>query len=191
MLILYFVLIGILLGYITGGRLKNLAGRQFRLIWLAVFAFLVQIIIFSGIPFLKLGSFAITIIHLLSYLCLIAFILLNIIIPGILLIGLGILSNALVIFLNGGYMPTYSENLKNTSVAANAQVLVQSGTVNNSSEITSNTILPWLGDIFYLPAWIPFSNVFSIGDIIIAVGICAYFIINMKPAKIRRLEVRD
>jgi hypothetical protein len=181
MLVLYFVITGILLGYVTGGRLKHLVRRQFRFILLAVSAFLVQIVIFSDIPFLKLGDSTTTIIHLISYLCLLAFILLNIKIPGIAFIGMGILSNALVIFLNGGYMPTYSENLKNTSVAAKAQALVQNGTVTNSKEITSTTILPWLGDIFYLPAWIPFSNVFSIGDIIIAVGICVYFIKNMKP----------
>ena len=31
-------------------------------------------------------------------------------------------------------------------------------------------ILPWLGDIMATPAWLPFRNVISIGDIVVLVG---------------------
>ena len=31
-------------------------------------------------------------------------------------------------------------------------------------------MLPWLGDVFAVPAWLPFANVFSIGDVLVLVG---------------------
>jgi hypothetical protein len=42
---------------------------------------------------------------------------------------------------------------------------------SNSALMGPGTALPWLGDVFLLPRPIPFANVFSIGDVLIAVGI--------------------
>jgi lipoprotein signal peptidase len=57
--------------------------------------------------------------------------------------------------------------------------------------MTSDTLLPWLGDVFYLPSWVPFSNVFSIGDVLIAVGICVYIVMNMHPARKKGHSLED
>ena len=78
-------------------------------------------------------------------------------------------------------MPANPQTLEKTSVGQTVDLLNQGEPVHNSANMTGNTLLPWLGDIFYLPSWIPFSNVFSIGDIIIAIGICIYIVKNMHP----------
>jgi hypothetical protein len=36
--------------------------------------------------------------------------------------------------------------------------------------VLENPRLPWLGDVFAVPEGFPLANVFSIGDIIMAVG---------------------
>lgn len=180
MFILYAVVLGILIGYILGGSLKGLIQQELRWRGLVIFAFLIQLVIFTDIPFLKITSGATVFFHAVSYLSLMVFIALNLRIKGMPLIGSGIFSNALVIFLNGGYMPTIPKNLLNTAAGRTAQAIAQGDAVHNSAGMTSHTLLPWLGDIFYLPSWVPMSNVFSIGDILVAIGICLYLIISMR-----------
>lgn len=189
MLIVYAVVTGIIIGLIMGGNLKYLAQNNFQWKTLAVIAFLIQIIIFSDIPFWKPSGGIIVFLHLISYITLLVFIFINIKAIGLIIIGAGIFLNALVIFINGGYMPTLAKNLLNTSMNRYAETISQGNAVHNSAEITRTTLLPWLGDIFYLPSWIPLSNVFSIGDVIIAVGICIYFVFNMKLRKIHYEKV--
>lgn len=184
MFILYAVVLGIILGYITGGRMKNVAQRPLHWKGLALSAFAIQLVIFSNVPFMASVPKPVTVVlHYASYLLLLIFIIMNLKNTGIIIVGTGIFLNTLVIFLNGGYMPTIPENLKNTSVGKTAEAISQGIAVNNSAKMAGDTLLPWLGDVFYLPSWVPFSNVFSIGDILIAAGICVYIVINMRPVK--------
>ena len=182
MFILYSVIIGLIIGYMTGGRLRNIIQRPLYWRLLAIIALAVQMLIFSDLPFFKsLPNLAIIILHYASYVCLLVFIVRNAKNLGILTLSIGVILNTLVIFLNGGHMPTIPENLKNASVGKSADLIDQGVAVHNSAKMTTDTLLPWLGDIFYMPSWIPFSNVFSIGDIFIAVGVCVYLFMNMRP----------
>lgn len=184
MFILYAVVFGLILGYATKGRLQYMTLRPMYWKALALFAFAIQLIIFSNLSFIaELPDMIIVIFHYASYIFLLAFVIRNFKNLGITVVGIGILLNSLVIFLNGGHMPTLPQNFKNTSVGKSADILNQGETVHNSAKLTGQTLLPWLGDIFYLPSWVPLSNVFSIGDILIALGICIYIVINMHPLK--------
>ena len=184
MFILYAVILGILIGYITKGNLKNIIQRPLFWTGLVFAAFAIQLVIFSNIPFvLTLPKAIIIVLHYVSYICLLIFVVRNYKNLGICVIGIGIFLNALVIFLNGGHMPTIVENLLNTSIGQSIDLVGQGDAVHNSAKMTSDTLLPFLGDIFYMPSWIPLSNVFSIGDIIIAVGICLYIAIHMHPVR--------
>lgn len=186
MFILYAVVLGLILGYATRGRLKHMILRPLYWKALALFAFAIQLVVFSNLPFVEtLPRIFIIVSHYVSYLCLLVFVARNIKNAGILIVGTGIFLNSLVIFLNGGHMPTIPENFRNTSVGRSADVINQGEAVHNSAKLTADTILPWLGDIFYLPSWVPLSNVFSIGDVLIALGICIYIIVNMHPVKSR------
>ena len=184
MFILYAVILGIIFGYITKGNLKYIVQRPLFWTGLVFVAFAIQLVIFSNIPFVStLPKAIIVVLHYVSYLCLLIFIIRNYKNLGICVIGIGIFLNALVIFLNGGHMPTIPENLGNTSFGPSEELINQGVAVHNSAKMTSDTLLPFLGDIFYMPSWIPLSNVFSIGDIIIAVGICLYIAIHMHPVR--------
>lgn len=184
MFIIYSVVFGIILGYITNGRLKNIIQRPLYWRALVLIALIVQFLIFSDLPVSKiLPNIIIILLHYATYLCLLIFIIRNAKNFGISIVGLGVLLNTVVIFANGGHMPTIPENLKNTSVGKSAEIIDQGVAVHNSAKMTSDTIFPWLGDIFYLPSWVPFSNVFSIGDILIAIGICVYIVMNMRPIR--------
>jgi hypothetical protein len=37
--------------------------------------------------------------------------------------------------------------------------------------MSSDSRLPWLGDILPLPSWLPRANVLSIGDVVLALGV--------------------
>jgi hypothetical protein len=84
--------------------------------------------------------------------------------PGVFWIALGLFANILVISLNGGFMPV--------SLAAReiAGLPALTARQNNVVPMTDTTLLPWLGDILPLPAFVPFANVFSLGDVLIAIG---------------------
>jgi len=186
MFVLYAVVLGILIGYISGGRIKYLSRRPFKYLLLVITGFLIQIIIFSDIPIFKLLQNypkVIITLHILSYVLILAFIVINFKLPGIAFIGIGVLLNAIVIILNKGHMPASIKSFENSLVGKYADLISRGETINNSKAIADDTILPWLGDIFAIPSHIPLSNVFSIGDIIIAIGVCIYFALNMKPAE--------
>lgn len=103
---------------------------------------------------------------------LIAFALANIRVAGIKAIFAGMLSNAIAIIANGGYMPSDPAALKNL-LSVEVMNQLQSGSVSyNSVVINEQTNLKYLSDIIYIPN----INVYSIGDVLIAVG--AFIIIQ-------------
>jgi hypothetical protein len=71
-----------------------------------------------------------------------------------------------VIALNGGYMP--SDNT--ARLIAGRPPLEPGQTMSNSVGVGPDTRLAFLSDIFAIPNVLLFSNVFSIGDVLIAVG---------------------
>lgn len=178
MFIIYAICIGILLGYLRGGSLMWIVNFDLNYKVLAISSLFIQILLFSKFPVIdQVSPNIIAMLHILSYLLLIAFIISNIKIKGISIIGLGTLVNAMVISLNNGYMPSILSDSEINLEVEN----IHNGIDANIIHITEKTVLPWLADIFTLPSWLPFSNAFSIGDLFIAVGTCLYFISNMQP----------
>jgi len=168
---------GVAAGYALGGRLHNLENLRLRLAWLVLVALGVQIVIYSplGAP---LGEHAIVALHLASYAMLIAFAALNARRTGIAIAGVGIAVNAVVIGANGGYMPTTARAL--TFAGMNVD-----RTVHNNSMLDDGMRLLPLGDIMAVPHWVPLvANVFSIGDVLIAVGVAVLLATAMRaPAE--------
>lgn len=97
-----------------------------------------------------------------SALCIIVFLRLNLLRPGVALLAFGFLSNALVVVLNGA-MPV--------SVAALARAGLSASAVNDPRHELSgpHTVLPWLGDV--VPVALPWlGQAVSPGDVLIAAG---------------------
>ena len=69
----------------------------------------------------------------------------------------GAASNLLAIVANGGYMPV--------SPGAAAVLGAHSPSAYSNSIQLPDPVLAPLTDIFALPPWVPFANVFSVGDV--------------------------
>jgi hypothetical protein len=167
------LVVGLAAGYALRGRLTNLQSLQLRLPWLAVLAFAIQVLVFSPLG-RHLGSSATVAVHLASYVLLIAFVAFNVHRAGILIAGLGLVANTVAIALNGGYMPAAHHAL----VVAGR---LYPGSVENNSRIAdATTHLRFLGDVFAVPDRVPLANVFSIGDILIALGVAVLIAAAMR-----------
>lgn len=156
------VLAAVVLGLALGGRLSNLAQLRLRAPWLFYAAIVLQL---AAFPFAFLpwstDETPATVIWLISYALLVVAAALNWRIAGVPVVALGMVLNLVAILANRGTMPVAPEAMR----AAGDDY----GTQANSTA-TADPKLPWLIDRWAAPDWIPFANVFSVGDIVIAVG---------------------
>jgi hypothetical protein len=142
------------------GRLTRLADLQLRRVWLAPLGIVVQILIIEVIP---AGSAHVhEAVHMVSYLILGAFCWSNRRIPGVPIILLGGALNFIAIAANGGVMPADPDLARH--VANGAEGFVNSGAMQDPN-------LLFLGDVFATPQSWPMYNVFSVGDIVITLGV--------------------
>jgi hypothetical protein len=169
--ILYAVLIGLVVGFALGGRPSGLAELRFRFAWLAVAGFAAQVVIFSAPLSDRIGDFGAP-LYVASTGLVFAVLLVNARIPGLAIVAVGAASNLAAIVANGGYMP------------ASAGALVEAGKVPatgySNSTVLADPLLAPLTDIFALPRWLPFHNVFSIGDLLIGLGIGLAIVLAMR-----------
>jgi hypothetical protein len=144
------------------GRIAGLIDIDLGWTWLVAAAIGVQILIISVIPDRFEGIHRP--LHFLSYVLAGAFVIANLKIPGVWLIGLGGLSNLIAIGANGGVMPASATALRAAGMAIEPDEFVNSGVLEDPK-------LLFLGDIFSISGEVPVLNtVFSIGDVLIAVG---------------------
>jgi hypothetical protein len=161
MFILYAIPLGIVAGYLAGGRLDRLGQVRFRWAPLALLGLAVQVALFSE-PLAEGVSEAAPLIYVASTAVVLVAVLRNLDIRGVAIVALGAASNLLAIIANGGFMPADPGAL-----AAVGGILPG---YSNSSVVADPVLAP-LTDLFAIPAWVPFANVFSIGDVLIGVGV--------------------
>ncbi len=161
--------VGILAGFLLGGRLSNL--ERVRLHWwvLVAVALMIQVAIFTSVVPVPGG--AIPPLYLLSNGLAFAWLLRNIRVAGVPCISLGSLSNLAAIVLNGGRMPVDQILLAHSRGAAFARAVAQGQAQTNAVIADAHTRLVWLTDRFLLPPPLPFPVVFSAGDVLIGIGV--------------------
>lgn len=165
MLIPLFLASSLGLALARGGRLTNLASLSLRSPLLLFVPLVLQLVAFSPVGDMSVWDSPLAqFLYLASMTCAVLALALNRHIPGVPLIALGLACNFLVISLNHGFMPT---SLAARQVAGLHDL---AGRSMNVVPLTDTTVLPWLADILPLPAWVPFANVFSVGDILILIG---------------------
>jgi hypothetical protein len=157
----------------TGGSPARLATIRFRRVWLLWLALADQIVVISVLP--GSNATALAVADIASYLVAGAWVAANRQLPGILSIGLGGGLNGLTIAVNGGTLPA-----SESAVRAAGQV-ADTGQFTNS-EVLADPRLPWLGDVFATPAWLPGHNVFSVGDVAIWVGLTIFLWRTCRPS---------
>lgn len=162
MIILVAIPIGILVGLLARGSVGNLAGFRFRWAWVAVAGLAIQVALFTQTGDAIAGS-AGPAIYVGSTLAVFVAVLRNIRLPGMAIVALGSVSNLAAIIANGGSMPADPGAL---AIAG----FTDAGSHTNSVVLEHPALQP-LTDIFAVPAGIPMANVYSVGDVLIAIGI--------------------
>ncbi len=176
--LLVFLVGAVLFGLLRGGKLVRLAYLPFRHSYLIIAGLLLQVVIFSSWWSQHFGSRAVPQIYIFSMGIVLAALLLNFRLPGMVLVTIGLCLNLLAISANGGYMPASPDSLR-TAGFEERLASPQGGTYNNSTLVNEETRLWFLTDIFALPASLPLANVFSIGDVMLALGVCRLIYVAM------------
>jgi hypothetical protein len=171
MFILYAVVIGLAVGFLLGGRSAGLSQLQFRWPWVMLGGLFVQVILFSDLVSSRIGA-AGPPIYAVSTGAVVLAVVANRRITGMPVVALGAASNLLAILANGGFMPAANSALQ-------ALGKLEAPGYSNSVVAPDPALWP-LTDIFALPTWLPFANVFSVGDVLIGIGVAIVIVGAMR-----------
>jgi DHA3 family macrolide efflux protein-like MFS transporter len=169
------IVLGLVLGLLAGGTFGNLASIRLRRTWLLVIAVIVryatEALLNAHIPIVE--SLRLPLLTS-SFALLLAALWINRNYPGLNLAFVGILSNATVIVVNGGYMPIWEPSLRIAGFGpediTNAIHTILPATLDASFLLH----LGPLSDVIPIP--LPFiQNVASVGDLFLTLGL-AFFL---------------
>jgi hypothetical protein len=158
------LLSALLVAPLFGGRWSRLGHLRIRLAWLFYVAITIQIIAFpfKHLPWHTPDRIGV-VLWLVSYGIFILAILGNFHIPGIPLIATGLALNLAAVVANDRHMPALPSALR-----AAGMHFTQSQSRNSSMLPAPH--LAWLVDRWAAPTWVPWANVFSVGDTLIMGG---------------------
>lgn len=171
MFILYGVLIGLLIGVLTRGSPAALGQLRFRWSLLVVLGMAAQLLLFSS-PLGNALGLAAPAVYMATNGIVLVVVARNLAIPGLPLVLLGGAANLLAMIVNGGYMPV-------SRAALEAMGHGPGTTGYSNSALLEHVVLAPLTDIFAMPTWVPAANVFSVGDILIGVGVAIAIVAGM------------
>ena len=186
MLLVFFAVAALPVGYLFGGRLHNYLNKP--LIWpmLPAIAFLLEASFERIDPLLALpiGGW-IDIAVCVEYALLAIFILSNVDSRGIILMGLGMLANFIAIASNGFCMPV-SPIIYQFPDAIHIASMIESG------DVIRYVLVGWDAPFWFLGDTIPlFSGLASVGDLLM--GIALFFIIifkmNTRPTEANKKHI--
>jgi hypothetical protein len=177
MFLLYAILAGLILGLLLGGRLSGLTELRFRWSGVMLAGLLVQVVLFSDAVAERIGALG-PAVYVGSTAAVLIAVARNLSIAGLPIVVAGALSNLAAIVANGGFMPA--------SPGALASLGITPSAIYSNSAVIPDPALWVLTDIFALPRWVPFANVFSIGDVLIGVGVTVAIVMAMRNPGPRR-----
>ncbi len=175
------IVIGIIVGLVLKGKITNLAELKLQGFSLVLISLAVQLAILAT----PLASWS----WLVQNGNLIYMISMAVLLIGLLynqhygwsfwLIIIGTACNIVVIAQNQGAIPVDLGKLSlasGESVASIAQKFAAHTELSYRTPLTPASQLGWMGDVIYIPLPLFNSNVYSIGDIIISIGLAAFVI---------------
>lgn len=184
-----FVIVVLIVGIIaliTGGSVKNLHNIRFKQTWLVLVAMAIKIVTNTDLRFyLDISNTIAPVLYPSSLALITLFIILNIRLRGLVVVGLGLAGNLLAIVTNAGYMPVKTEYLYLTATASELEIINKGLPVYNYIAAGPHTKLYYLCDIFLMPNGIFISRIFSIGDILIAIGGSIFIWTHLKSRQVR------
>jgi Family of unknown function (DUF5317) len=155
-------LLAVLSPVLAGGSLRRLADLRFRGTWVLVAALVAQVVAIEVGPGANHGL--LSAVHLATYVAAGWYVVLNRRIPGLWVVALGAASNGIAIAANGGTLPASRTALETAGIHLEPGEFVNSGVLEHPH-------LGFLGDVFAIPAGVPLANVFSVGDVLIVLGV--------------------
>jgi Family of unknown function (DUF5317) len=177
------VLAALVLGLALGGSVGRLAELRLCAPWLFLFAIVLQVVAFPvGVLPWRTHEAVASVLWVASYGLLLAAAVLNRRLTGVPIVALGMLLNLVAILANRGTMPVRIEAMHDAGRVAVTEA---------NSTALADPALPWLVDRWAAPHWIPLANVFSIGDVVIAVGAVVIVLAGMGVRPQRLLVRRD
>lgn len=176
--------LGLLAGFLAGGRFRRLLSFRLRGLWLLLGSVVLNLL--PRIPALagglsSLGTPGALSFAIVRYGLLFGFVALNLRNIPVDLIGFGGLLNFLVILANAGKMPVLAAIVSAAPGSASLKLL-RGGAVLSYTVSDSRSRLLFLCDRFRLGGF-----VYSVGDFIIAAGVAALLFFLMEP---KRLPVK-
>lgn len=169
------IVLAILLGYIVGGRLRRLEALDLRWWALVLVGLAIQ---FLPLPegdtgndlLVRTGALA------ASYSLLLLFALVNVRLPGMALVLLGLACNAVVIVANGG-MPVSEEALRDSEQEDVIRFLVEEG-ADKHHLLEDRDVLTALADVIPVPP--PIRQAVSVGDVLVYLGLIWLVVATMR-----------
>jgi Family of unknown function (DUF5317) len=146
----------------AGGSLAALGRVRVRYAPAIFGALAIQIAIISVVPGGSPGLHRV--LYIGSYALAAVFVVANRRLAGMRMLALGATLNLIAILANNGVMPASRSALRT------AGILSRSTDFLNSASVAHPRLL-FLGDIFAVPRSVPLANVYSIGDVCIAIGV--------------------
>lgn len=177
MLLLVALVIGLLAGLATGGKLGNVANLDIRWPWLVIAALAVrEVAVLSplskveGVQYVYLAALAALVVWTAWHASRLR---------GAWIVATGAALNLAVVIANGARMPVATDLAGRLAVRGQLGQYVVMG---------PDTNLGWLGDWIGVPG--PLGGAYSPGDIVIAIGIAvvSFFASRQRPAAATKLE---
>jgi hypothetical protein len=175
MILIFAIVVGLVATLIRAKiNHRPLKLRKLSWEWLVFVAVIPQILVFQ-IPAISrfVPETFVPFIQITSMLGLLVFVARNFLVPGFWALGFGLLSNFLVILMNGGWMPVSLQTLSRLT-SSKPETYWQIGTRLGYSKdyimAVEDTKLVWLSDVLTLPQWFPYKFAFSVGDVLISIG---------------------
>lgn len=153
---------GLLIAPLLGGRWSRVADIRLRLVTAFYVAIALQVVAFpaSALPW-HTSDRAAVILWLCSYAVFALAAGANLRVPGMALVVVGMGTNLIAILTNGGHMPALPSALRAAGLHFET---------SRNSTVAASPQFAWFVDRWALPSWVPFGNVFSVGDVLIAAG---------------------
>jgi hypothetical protein len=166
------IIISLIIGILRRGSFKGFSTLSLRCGWIFPLLLAIEIIVFSFQNQFKVLGQVSSFIFMAVYVVGLLFLFINRKNPGFLIIFIGVFLNFLVMALNGGRMPV-SEHAATVLDPGYIEALKSS--LYAKHEILNHTTkLGFLGDIIPLSKPYPHTQIISIGDVIMNIGIFLY-----------------
>lgn len=193
-LLLASIGVAILVTWLRGGKLSQLADLHFWFWWAVPLTAVVQsMLVRSSYAGLRLPWWeARPIGMVLSYVLLGIVILLNRQLPGMWAVLGGTALNAITMAANGGYMPITPEALARIGYGDSLHLVPQGTVVLGSKDVLLSPgqgRLWFLGDMLVIPEPCPRPTAMSIGDVLLAVGVFLFILQTTRSGATRQKKL--